>query len=231
MKFPKIHFLLAVAVVLAGCGKPSAPHVGEAPTAHFKSGHGVNLPEPMRKALGVETTDVVEQAFVPRVEIALHVLRAGEASGWISADQAGNVRTGQGVKIVTAGGDAAAGSVREIRKAGFAALGDFEIVVATDVGLPVGAVATGVLEAPATGEVVTVPKDAVLKTAEGEFVYVANEEYFARTPVKTGASDGEVVEVVDGLFAGDQVVCKQVAPLWMTELQTLRAGQSCCAGH
>jgi multidrug efflux pump subunit AcrA (membrane-fusion protein) len=70
-----------------------------------------------------------------------------------------------------------------------------------------------------------------MKTAEGEFVYAVNGKYFARTPVKTGVQNDDLVEIKDGLYAGDQIVISQVTSLWMTELQTLRAGQSCCAGH
>jgi hypothetical protein len=193
----------------------------------------------MRKALGVETTDVVEQKFVPRIEVPLHVLRGGEgipsatteASGWISSGQSKGIQPGQPVKILLDDGKSAAGTVQKIEKASFAALGDFEITVAVTAPLPTGAALTGTIEGVPTGEVVTVPKSAVMRTAEGEFVYVANEDYFARTAVRTAARNEETVEIVDGLFAGDQVVCKQVTPLWMTELQTIRAGQSCCAGH
>jgi hypothetical protein len=231
MKIPSSLFLIPAALIVVGCGKPVATEAKQEPIAHFKTSHGVNLPEPMRKALGVETTEVVEQTLVPHLEIPLHVLREGEASGWIAANQASAIQPGQKVKIAGVEGQSAGGAVREVRAAAFAALGDFELVVTVDPALPVGSAVIGVLEGSAGSEVVTVPKDAILKTAEGEFVYVANEEYFARTPVKTAARNGEVVEIADGLFAGDEVVCRQVAPLWMTELQTIRAGQSCCAGQ
>jgi hypothetical protein len=237
---PLFSILFSIAVfAIAACSKPAAHKAGEAPTAYFKTGHGVSLPESMRKALGIETIDVIEQKFVPRIEVPLHVLRGSEgnlpvtteASGWISSEQAKGIQSGQAVKILFGDGKSATGTVQKIEKTAFAALGDFEITVAVAAPLPTGAALTGIIEGTSTGEVVTVPKSAVMRTAEGEFVYVANEDYFARTPVKTAARNEETVEIVDGLFAGDLVVSKQVTPLWMTELQTIRAGQSCSHGH
>jgi hypothetical protein len=223
--------LLSLAALLAACGRQPAESPQQAPTAHYKTGHGVSLPEPMRKSLGIETTDVVEKAFVPRIEVPLHVLRDGEAAGWLTKAQAGAVRPGQPVRLSPAGAAPVTGTVRAVQPAPFATLGDFEVTVALDKPLPAGTGVVGAFEGAPTGEVLAVPRSAVLKTAEGEFVYVANEDYFARTPVKTAARNDNLVEVVDGLFSGDQVVSAQVTPLWMTELQALRAGKSCCAGH
>jgi multidrug efflux pump subunit AcrA (membrane-fusion protein) len=87
--------------------------------------------------------------------------------------------------------------------------------------------------APLGGEqnVVSVPRSALLQTTEGDFVYAVNGEHFIRTAVKLGGQDEAFTEITDGLYAGDQIVVKPVMALWMAELQTLRGGKSCSAGH
>ena len=76
-----------------------------------------------------------------------------------------------------------------------------------------------------------VPVSAILEAAEGKFVYVANGNYFIRTPILTGKYQGSRVEIIDGLFSGDVVVTKPVDLLWYTELQAIRGGVACADGH
>jgi hypothetical protein len=230
--------------VLVGCSKPSPQKSSDEPVgASFREGHGVEIPEPMRKSLGIQIVDVGEQKIIPRLEIPLHVIRGAdeirpvstrqgsvEASGWITSKQAEGITPGQKGQLLLPDGESVSAEVRRLEKAADFTLGDFEIVVSTDAPLATGTAVTARIEKSSTGEVVAVPKSAVMKTAEGEFVYAVNEEYFKRTQVQTGARNDESIEVTDGLYAGDQIVSAQVIPLWMTELQTLRAGQSCCKG-
>jgi multidrug efflux pump subunit AcrA (membrane-fusion protein) len=65
----------------------------------------------------------------------------------------------------------------------------------------------------------------------GTFVYVPNGRYFFRTPVKVGRKTEETVEVLDGLYSGDEVVREPVTSLWLAELQALRGGVACADGH
>ena len=78
---------------------------------------------------------------------------------------------------------------------------------------------------------VVIPKSALLKTAEGSFVYTINGDYFVRAPIKTGVAQDGIVEVTDGLYSGDQVVTTPVMTLWMAELQSIRGGKACADGH
>ena len=64
----------------------------------------------------------------------------------------------------------------------------------------------------------------MLDTATGAFVYVVNGEAYLRTPVKTGASDADHVEIADGLYAGDTVVASPVNQLWLSELRLTKGG-------
>jgi cobalt-zinc-cadmium efflux system membrane fusion protein len=60
------------------------------------------------------------------------------------------------------------------------------------------------LERPRAG--VTVPEDAIVRTAEGPAVFRAAGLRFELRPVATGRTDGQLTEITSGLAAGDSVV-------------------------
>lgn len=97
------------------------------------------------------------------------------------------------------------------------------------VGLETGSVGShtfgGSAESPA------IPADALLRTVKGDFVYVANGEWFLRTPVTIGAADATHIEIKDGLYEGDTVVVKGVRGLSLAEIQALNGGVGCADGH
>ena len=76
-----------------------------------------------------------------------------------------------------------------------------------------------------------IPASSILKTVTGTYVYVVNGKFFLRTLIKTKKSDGSHLEVLDGLFSGDEIVVQPVNTLWYTELQALRGGKACTEGH
>lgn len=76
-----------------------------------------------------------------------------------------------------------------------------------------------------------VPSGAVLRTIRGDFVYVANGEWFLRTPVTLGAVDATHVEIGEGLYEGDIVVVQGVPALALAEMQALNGGVGCADGH
>ncbi|MGH7391809.1 MAG: efflux RND transporter periplasmic adaptor subunit [Candidatus Rokuibacteriota bacterium] len=62
---------------------------------------------------------------------------------------------------------------------------------------------------PASGRSVLVPRSAVQSIGERAVVYVAardDEGRFVERPVRLGVADGDLVQVVDGLAAGERVV-------------------------
>ena len=59
----------------------------------------------------------------------------------------------------------------------------------------VGEVLTGNSEAA-----VSIPRSALLSTAEGDFVYAVNGKNFFRTAVTVGVTNSEYVEIIEGLF-------------------------------
>jgi cobalt-zinc-cadmium efflux system membrane fusion protein len=59
--------------------------------------------------------------------------------------------------------------------------------------------------------VLSIPKEAVQGDATGRFVFIKDyelENAFVKTPLELGISNDQSIEVVSGLFAGDEVVTK-----------------------
>ena len=69
-----------------------------------------------------------------------------------------------------------------------------------------------------------VPSAAVLRSAQGSFFYVVKGEAYFRTAVKTGVEAEGMVEISDGVAAGDKVVTTPVEKLWLIELRATRGG-------
>lgn len=72
---------------------------------------------------------------------------------------------------------------------------------------------------------------ALLRTAKGDFVYVANGGRYLRTPVQVTARGLDEFEVTDGLYEGDTIVIAGVRALWLAELQAVNGGVGCADGH
>jgi multidrug efflux pump subunit AcrA (membrane-fusion protein) len=80
-------------------------------------------------------------------------------------------------------------------------------------------------------EATIIPASAVVESVRGSFVYAANGGAFLRTPVVLGSRQGDRIEVVDGLFEGDEIVTAGASALWMIELQAVNGGKGCADGH
>lgn len=79
--------------------------------------------------------------------------------------------------------------------------------------------------------VVAIPADALLRTAKGDFVFVANGGWFLRTPIKVGPELGSWLPVPDGLYEGDTIVTRGARALWLAEIQAVNGGVGCADGH
>jgi multidrug efflux pump subunit AcrA (membrane-fusion protein) len=86
-------------------------------------------------------------------------------------------------------------------------------------------------EVGAARTVPVIPAAALLRTVKGDFVYVANGNWYLRTPVTAGAAHGDRIEIRDGLYEGDVVVSAGVEALWLAELQAVNGGVGCADGH
>ena len=83
----------------------------------------------------------------------------------------------------------------------------------------------------AAANVAAIPADALLRTVKGDFVYVANGEWFLRTPIKVGATADGWLEVAEGLYEGDKIVVSSTKALWLAEVQAVNGGVGCAHGH
>jgi multidrug efflux pump subunit AcrA (membrane-fusion protein) len=111
------------------------------------------------------------------------------------------------------------------------ATGTVEVLVEIPNGaetLAVGAFVPASVVLEREESVVTIPRAALLECSDGHSVYTVSGESFVRTAVKVGAMSGDLVEIMDGLYSGDQVVLQPVMSLWMTELAAVKGGQACC---
>lgn len=75
------------------------------------------------------------------------------------------------------------------------------------------------------------PGSALLRTAKGDFVYVANGRHFLRTPVVVTGAAGSGFQVKEGLYEGDVIATAGVDGLWLAELQAINGGVGCAHGH
>ena len=216
-------------------------HEEEAPSgASFKPGKGVIVTEETRKSLGLEIVDVTERKLSNQIQFTVQVF--GEvhhhqtnpedhtgcdvhASAFVSSESAATIKAGQPVQIFKNADNPLGGVVLAAQKA--LALGESEVVVgvsnATAVLKP-GEFIPARISLPRDEAVAAVPQSALLRTSEGTFVYAVNGDAYFRTAVKTGAEADGVVEITDGLLAGDQVVTKPVQTLWLIELRATKGG-------
>ncbi len=245
----KLIILILTAAALAACQKPTAENNGGQPPengAQFKKDQGLALTDAMKKAIGLKVAEVEEAKVAPSFTVALHVMADGgglqrvafsptanTASGWLTAEQAAMVKPGMAVELRSeaSGAPRESGVVKRVEKAPYQTLGDFEVAVESAVPLDTGARVLATFHAPPGEAVTAVPRSALLKTAEGNFVYALNGEFYVRTPVKVGAVSDDHAEITDGLYTGDQIVVSPVMSLWLAELQVLRGGKACSCGH
>jgi hypothetical protein len=216
-------------------------HGEEAPSgASFKAGKGVILSDETRKSIGVETAEVTERnlPFEIRFNAQVfgenhkssadeteHTQCTAKASGLLAQTQAMLLAVGHPVVMTPKSGERLGGIVLRVNKA--LAIGDAEVVVGvTNAGakLKPGEFVFTSIAIPRGESVTVVPRSAVLRAADGTFVYTVNGDAYFRTAVKTGGEAEGFVEISDGLLSGDVVVAKPVEKLWLIELRATKGG-------
>lgn len=257
----RLGLAMFVAAGFVGCSRSGSPktsaHENEHPDEEaevgvtFKAGRGLHVPETTARFIDLKTAEVEERRVPFELRFSAQVYQGGAgvrsvalepkpgsttklASAEIRPEDARLLRRGLAVNVEINSAASLRGRVVEIAAHPEKSGAHDDVTVAIDD--PEGRLRSGLfvnVVAPVGGEreVMTVPRRALLRTAEDEFVYTRNGEHFIRTPVKTGAANEENVEITDGLYAGDEVVVNPVMTLWMAELQSIRGGKACADGH
>ncbi len=251
MKRARLRILIAttcLAVAMAGCGHKEDHghehgkaeghdhghghgHGAESPSgASFKAGKGVMLTEETRKILGLEVADVAEEKLPESVNFIAQVYgsRSGQktlkASGMIALVRSNAITVGQKVHLTGKAGAASEGKVMDVHQAMIRGETEIAVELPETEGIVSGDFLKAAISLHREDAVAVVPRSAILRTAEGNFVYAVNGEAYYRTAVKLGAENAQKVEITDGLLAGDAVVVRPVETLWLIELRATKGG-------
>ncbi len=236
-------FVIIGATALPLCCEPKEDDHGEEESpsgASFKPGKGVIIKEETSKILGLEIADVTEellpqvvkfdvQIFVESHRFAdLNIDHTGcqfHGSGFLPPDKAALVKPKAPVKFQGSSDEILDGYVIAVQKP--LARGEIEIIVGVttaDSNLKDGEFVSATISMPRNEPVTVIPSSALLRTVAGTYVYVVNGEAYLRTAVTVGGSANGKVEIMDGLYEGDQVVAKPVETLWIIELRATKGG-------
>ena len=246
----KISFLLPLLMVsasLAGCnGRPAPSDDGHADEhddhgINFKAKEGLAVPEDIARHIGLKLADVAERTvngqlvFTAQVygEAGPQARRVTLASAWVDQLAAKTIPSGTGFIATTADTNSLAGVVnRVVSTTDTNAAAEVLLELRAEQGeLKPGDFVRVTVSTPGREVVPVVPESALLRTAEGNFVYVVNGKRLKRAPVKLGGGQDGAIAVRDGLLAGDKIAVSGVPLLWLAELQGLRGGKACADGH
>ncbi len=216
-----------------------AEHKDEAPSgASYKAGKGVLVKHETKRLLGLETAEVSEKAVPSRVEFTTQTFRVGNlgssqqwmATGTLATSRLSGVHVGQEIALRAGNGTSFNGRLVKLDESLDRARDEVAAVVSfawpttnTQPALFLQATIT----LPEAERSLAVPHTAVLRTAEGSFVFAVNGEAYQRTAVKIGAAADGWVAIADGLLEGDSVVTKAVESLYLVELRATKGGGGC----
>ena len=227
-------------LALAGCYSRTADRQADAEKRSlFQKGRGVWLPDELKKEFGVETFEVIEKLLSRRLTKTARIYRAAsdsemaEASVLVTAEETKELNLGQAVNLRRTQNDEppVTGRLTRMDENARQVLGQVEVLVEfvdAERRFPVGTFLLATFVTREAKLVFVVPESALLKAADGCFVYAVNGAHLTRTPVKPGAVSDGFVEIEDGLYAGDAVVAKGIENLWLVELSALKGGTPCC---
>lgn len=199
----------------------------------FNAKFGLNVPKKMSDFIGLQIVEVEERLVRSTNQFSAQVYsrRNGQAFATASLDKqtAQCLRSGTPLTITAPDVDAMVGKITSLSTNGISEalleIEDSQSALKGSDYLTVSVTTGG------DKKVVSVPREALLKTVEGHFVYTVSGERLVRTAVKIGAINESFVEITDGLYSGDQVAVQPVMTLWLAEMQALRGGKACADGH
>ena len=203
----------------------------------FKEGEGLTVPEITSEMLGLKIVEVSEGKATRRIDLPLRVFKTDQsgtnsvllASGPVETNLLAFLQPGTPVDFNGSPGGSIVGV--EPGSARLTGLAEVVVQLPASANVQLGMFLDGTVTSQTKDDAVIIPKQALLKAAEGNFAYVVNGKSLFRTKIAVGAQEGDAVEVIDGLYAGDRVVLQPIMSLWLAELQAIRGGKACADGH
>jgi len=241
MKLDRCFIWLAVltaAAIWTGCGDhrhagaDNDEHSvnGAATTDHgFKKDRGVFVSEETRRTIGLELAEPIEKPISRRIEAVARIYAPGKATALLDSENAAALTAGQRVELTMANNLTVTGTLARIDRQLERSLAQAEALVEfkPDESLKPGNTVRAAF--PLKGENgVAVPRNSLLHTGEGAFVFVVNGDHLQRTRVQTRGEENGWVQITDGLLAGDVIATNGVQGLWCIELQATKGGAACC---
>lgn len=239
MKFSPLPYSILVAIfALMGCQPKSDDLAAIASTVivgpEYSANKGLFVPEETRRSLGLKVVEIGEQIMVASVELSLRVYDVSgsviRASGPVSVEQAKILKVGQPLSVRVSGREIATSRIAALSDHMAKIMGTVEVLaeIPSVAGLAIGSFVKAEATIESAGRVTTVPRSALIQATDGYSVYVVSGTHFVRTPVKVGTLDGDMAEIKEGLYSGDQVVSEPAMSLWLTELAAVKGGHACC---
>ncbi len=216
--------------------------------ADFFAGKGIVLLDETKQSIGLELIEVTQKDMTTDIALSAQVYRgAGEQSRKHSGERSGmayasarcpaqvasQLRPGQTLVFNSAdhADKSHAGTIWKIPGATSPDSREAEILLELadpDKSLSIGAfVEASIPSSIQSKPVISIPRFALLKTAQGVYVFVENGGYLLRTEVQTGIEHGEDIEITSGLYEGDVIAVKPVETLYMIELRATKGGGHC----
>jgi hypothetical protein len=213
----------------------------EAPS--FDPDKGLYLPEATRQSMGIATVPVKKKAFQAERTMKFQVFREANEeplpgmsyrtgyayASTILTDQKSGLKLGQIGEVLEKHDSQKASAAKLFQLNVLPKSNQTELLV--EIADPQHQFALSYfctvrwqmasVEAPAA-----VPDPALLRTTEGNFVYLLQEDRFVRTEVKLGATGEGFTEIIEGVAVGDSVVTNPVQTLWLTELKLKTGGSA-----
>jgi hypothetical protein len=215
-------------------GHDGRSHEEGAELVTYAAGRGLRFAPEVAEAMGLRTVSVVPGRIPRVISLVAEVVDATRAVAFVPLARAGDFSAGQIFEASVGGKDVAGARftarLHSISRESQRAMGSVEVLfeVASE-DVPRGELRAGGVIAltrlvPPAGEVPSIPREALLETAGGTFVYGVKEGSYYRIPVRAGAVGASDVAIVSGLSAGDVVVAEPVSQLWLAELRLTRGG-------
>jgi len=207
----------------------------------YEEGKGLLLKKEAAEAIGLKSATVSEQDMPSRIQMVAQVYmaagdpahdhnqkqRSAYASAVIPAEMSKLMKGGDRITLIK-GMDELFGELSKLSPSPGG--GTHQTTLTLEIIDPkkllhVGEFIQATVKGPQTKRAtVSIPRQALLETITGTFVFLEREGHLLRIPVTTGTTTSDSVEITEGLTLGDKIVTAPVELIYLTELRLTKGG-------